>query len=249
MATVVIVAYVATAVLVLVHLLSGRLRFLEGTPRSIWLSIAGGVSVAYVFVHLLPELSRAQESLKGVGPRGSENHVYLVALAGLLAFYGLEKLAIKSRAVRRGPEGVGEQDTEGELPKNVFWLHLCSFGLYNGLVGYLMLHRETPGLTSLVWFGVAMALHFLVADFGLRHEYKRLYHTIGRYVLSLAVVAGLLLGQATELAKPFVAVLLGFLAGGVVLNVLKEEIPKERQSRFWAFFVGSAGYAALLLLL
>lgn len=249
MATVVIVAYVATAVLVLVHLFSGKLRFLEGTPRSIWLSIAGGVSVAYVFVHLLPELSRAQESLEGVGPRGLENHVYLVALVGLLAFYGLEKVAIQSRAVTRGPEGVGEQDTAGEMPRQVFWLHLGSFGIYNGLVGYLMLHRETPGLTSLIWFGIAMALHFVVADYGLRQEYKHLYHSVGRYVLSAAVVAGLLLGQSTELAKPLVAVLLGFLAGGVVLNVLKEEIPKERQSRFWAFFVGSAGYAALLLLL
>jgi hypothetical protein len=30
----------------LVHLFSVYLRFLEGTPRSIWLSIAGGVSGA-----------------------------------------------------------------------------------------------------------------------------------------------------------------------------------------------------------
>lgn len=40
-----------------------------------------------------------------------------------------------------------------------------------------------------------------------------------------------------------------FLGGGVVLNVLKEEVPSERQSRFWAFAAGAAGYAALLLML
>ncbi len=38
-----------------------------------------------------------------------------------------------------------------------------------------------------------------------------------------------------------------FLAGGVVLNVLKEELPEDRKSRFSAFAVGSAAYAALLL--
>ena len=32
-----------------------------------------------------------------------------------------------------------------------------------------------------------------------------------------------------------------------MLNVLKEEVPSERQSRFGAFVLGAAGYAALLL--
>lgn len=51
-----VVALFAALGLALVHLYGGKLRFLEGTPRSIWLSIAGGVSVAYVFVHLLREV-------------------------------------------------------------------------------------------------------------------------------------------------------------------------------------------------
>ena len=51
----------AAAVLAAVHLVAGRLRFLDVVPRSRWLSLAGGVSVAYVFVRLLPELSAGQE--------------------------------------------------------------------------------------------------------------------------------------------------------------------------------------------
>lgn len=43
--------------LAFVHLFSGKLRFLDITLRSIWLSMGSGVSVAYVFVHILPELS------------------------------------------------------------------------------------------------------------------------------------------------------------------------------------------------
>lgn len=46
--------------LALVHLLASGLCVLEGTPRSVWPSIAGGVPVAYVFVRLLPELGEAQ---------------------------------------------------------------------------------------------------------------------------------------------------------------------------------------------
>ena len=38
------------------------------------------------------------------------------------------------------------------------------------------------------------------------------------------------------------------LAGGVMLNVLKEELPEECQSRFWAFAFGAGAYTVILLL-
>ncbi|HEY0971100.1 MAG TPA: hypothetical protein VGE02_09050 [Gemmatimonadales bacterium] len=53
----------ASVVLAAVHAAAPAMRFLQGTPRSIWLSIAGGVSVAYVFVHLLPELAEGQRHI------------------------------------------------------------------------------------------------------------------------------------------------------------------------------------------
>ena len=43
-------------------------------------------------------------------------------------------------------------------------------------------------------------------------------------------------------------ILAAFLAGGVILNVLKEELPEERKSRIAPFFIGAFGYAAILLL-
>lgn len=57
----------------LVHVFGNRMRFLQVTPRSIWLSLAGGVSLAYVFMHLLPELAKRQnQSLEHLrrGARG-----------------------------------------------------------------------------------------------------------------------------------------------------------------------------------
>ncbi|MDP9369024.1 MAG: hypothetical protein M3Q03_12220 [Chloroflexota bacterium] len=56
--------------------------------------MVGGVSAAYVFVHLLPDLSEAQETVaEAAGERfsGLENHVYLLALLGLATFYGIER--------------------------------------------------------------------------------------------------------------------------------------------------------------
>ena len=146
---------------------AGKLRFLDGTPRSVWLSVAGGVSVAYVFVHLLPEVSEVQEVLAdalGTTLGFLENHGYLLALVGLVVFYGLERAASASRKQRGG-----EHEATGE---GVFWLNIGSFALYNLLIGYLLVRRPEQGLLELVWFAVAMALHFVVNDFGLREHHK-----------------------------------------------------------------------------
>lgn len=95
----------------LVHLLSPWLSFLPARPRSGWLSVAGGVSTAYVFVHLLPELAHHQaQSFQGAGAE-----IFLIALAGMVVFYGLERWA-KLQA--------GAEDSGAEMPAGAFWLHL-----------------------------------------------------------------------------------------------------------------------------
>lgn len=92
-----------------------------------------------------------------------------------------------------------------------------------------------------------MALHFLVTDYGLREHHKQLYTGLGRFVLAAAVLLGWAIGVMTEVGDAFLAVLLAFLSGGVILNVLTEERPKERASRFWAFALGISAYTVVLL--
>jgi hypothetical protein len=230
----------------LVHLFSEKLTFLRGIPRSPWLSMAGGVSVAYVFLHILPELSARQGAIEEaaglLGLAFLEHHVYIMALLGLGLFYGLERAA----KARREPSG-GEEGSKSAA--GVFWLHMASFSVYNALIGYLLLHREEQGLRSLLFFFFAMSLHFVVNDYGLREDHKGDYDRIGRWLLAVAVFVGWGIGVVTEIPEPAVAVLFAFLAGGVVLNVLKEELPRERKSRFWAFALGAIAYAIVLLTL
>ena len=224
-----------------VHLFGGKLHFIDAIPRSVWLSGAGGASVAYVFVHLLPELAAHQEVLAEAGDETFgflEAHVWLVALLGLAVFYGLERASALTE----------ESEASGAAEHNVFWLRMGSFALYNAIVGYLLLHRDDPGTGELLIYASAMGLHFLVNDHGLRDDHPTLYRRTGRWVLALAVVLGCVLGSAVTLSEAAVAILVAFLGGGIVLNVLKEELPDERKSRFWPFALGAALYASLLTL-
>jgi hypothetical protein len=246
MNVVIVVSLLAVVVLAIVHLLAGKMRFLNVTPRSVWLSIAGGISVSYVFVHLLPDLAAAQQTIREAAGESFtflEYHVYLVALIGLAAFYGLERAAKTSR--QRNQSAGQDDSTEA----GVFWLHAASFALYNALIGYLSLHREKPGLASLIFFAFAMGVHFVVNDFGLREDHKGAYDRIGRWILAAGIIAGWVVGLLFEVSEAAIAVLFAFLAGGVIMNVLKEELPQERKSRFWAFAVGAGAYAVVLLTL
>lgn len=197
-----------------------------------------------MFVHILPDLSSAQTTVKSRLDENLsylEHHAYLMALVGMLMFYGLERVARQSRQESR-EQGRGDYTHPG-----IFWLHMVSFALYNALIGYLLLHREEPGLGSLLIYAGAMALHFVVNDYGLREDHKKAYDHQGRWILAGAVIFGWVLGSQVSLSEAAIATLFAFLAGGIILNVLKEELPEENESRFWVFALGAGGYSALLL--
>ena len=215
------------------HVLAGRLRFLSGIPRSAFLSLAGGISVAYVFVQLLPELAEAAAEIREVA---FEHGIYVIALLGLAAFYGIERASVRQRRDSR----------DGETGGALTWFSFASYAVYNAVIGYLLV-REHRELSAVLLFAVAMGLHFVVNDFALREHHGKAYHRTGRWIVGAAVIAGALVGAFTEIHEVVIAALIAFITGGVVLNVMKEELPQERDSRFSAFLMGAAGYTALLL--
>ncbi len=232
---------VVAAAFAAIHLAGRLFDFLGGKPRSVWLSAAGGISVAYVFVHIIPELASHQDAVIGRFEREDvgvfvERLVYVAALGGLAAFYGLDALLRKSDR-----DGGGHTD-------GVFWTHLGSFALYNLLVGYLLVHREEESATSLALFAFALGLHFIINDQALREHHGQLYHARGRWLLAAAPVGGWIAGISTRINQVWLSILFAILAGSIVLNVLKEELPEDRESRFSAFLLGAALYAALMLL-
>ncbi|MFN3687908.1 hypothetical protein [Salinarimonas sp.] len=221
-----------------IHLAAGRIHALGGRARAVWTSIAGGVAVAYVFLHILPELALHGGVLAGdgLGDHGPLL-VYLAALAGLCAFYALEHLAL-----------VSAQESPKNRPRlDVFRVHIVGFALYNLLIGYLLASREMESPLQLVLFAVAMGLHFLANDAGLRRHHRARYDSGGRFVLAGAALVGWGLGATILVDEAAFAVLFALLAGSIVLNVLKEELPSERESRILPFAAGAGAYAALLI--
>lgn len=226
---------IAALVIVLVHLFGQRFYPKAQPQRRAVLSAAGGVAVAYVFLHLLPELGhlhRQTQEAALVETIGID--VYVVALAGLALFYGLEQRAARERSSQR-------------RERASYWLHIASFAAYDALVGYLLPNVDLLHADRLAHFTVAMALHLEVNDHALREHHQRDYDRVGRWFLAGALLGGWGLGMLVQVSDALVAMLFAFLAGAVVLNVLKEELPEGRQGHFAAFAIGAAAYGLLLV--
>ncbi len=212
-----------------IHLGAGRLRFLDHVPRSAYLSVAGGVSVAYVFLHILPELRAAAHTHHWPHPVAIE----ALALSGLIVFYGLERMVTRRQTHERA----------------AFWLHLASFAVYGVLIGLFLAREPHEDWVDVLLAGFALGLHLLANDYGLAKRHGDWYAQRGRYVLAACPPMGWALGRFLEIPAQPLDGGFAFLAGGIVLNTLKEELPEERESRFSAFLVGALAYGGALLLL
>lgn len=257
-------ALLIALVLAALHLAAPKIRRLPFVPETATGSFAGGLAVAYVFLQLLPELAGGNEAIGEalddlLRPTPLiELGVFLVALAGFTAFYGLERLADRqsARLSPRIPDAVGgARDATGasvsapdaEAPAAVYRLHLASFMVYNGLITYTMVLRLRTGLVFALLFAVAMGLHFVLTDRGLEERYPRQFTRRGRLALAAALLAGWVPSAVFAPSSSLVVALLtALLAGSILLNVFKEEIPSGRRSSFGWFVVGLVLYAGLL---
>jgi hypothetical protein len=216
------------------------------SQRRRWLvvSAAAGISVAYVFVDLLPELAAQNRALREVAGESmpfAEQRIYVLSLLSFVVMYGLEHLVLARREQRRHAVEQGQRDA-------IYWLHLIGFVAYGALIGSLLVEREERGLLSLALYTLAMAVHFVVVNHSLCEEHGELYRRHGHWMLAGSVLAGWGFGRIGPLSDVAFARLFALLAGGVVITSLRAELPDDRRGRFWPFCFSAIGFSALLML-
>ncbi len=203
------------------------------------MSFAAGVSVAYVFIHLLPELQTASEVILETAvhhSRLTEYMVYLSAMIGFMLFYGMEQMIAGTRSSER-------------TNKFAFRLHIGGFAVYVWLVSYLMVNNIEETTVPIALYAFAMGFHLFSIDHSLRREHGSAYAGLGKNILAAAALLGWVVGILIELPISTVVPLLGFVSGGVIMNAMIMELPSEKEGKFFPFLLGGIVYAVLLLLI
>ncbi|WP_177165529.1 hypothetical protein [Alkalibacterium putridalgicola] len=224
----------------LIHFFSKYLS-LPKNHRQRFLSLSAGIGVAYVFIHLWPQIAESQQlfSKEVQWLQGSLLHhaLYLTALGGLIIFFSIYRL-------------VSHIDSERKesVESGLFWAHLGFFFLYNFIIGILVTY-QSRWVSSMFVFFIAFGLHFIANDWHLRLHHKYIYDKYGRFVLSISIVLGYLFGTWISFPEYIVGVLEAFITGSMVLNVIKSELPSEKSGSLEGFLTGVAGGASLFILL
>jgi hypothetical protein len=239
---------ISVVLLSLVHVFVGRLRFLDREEGSAWLSFSGGAAIAYVFVYVLPKLGRGQILLGSAAAEYGyldylQHHVYLVALAGFTAYFGI---ALAAERLKEVPPDSGATEADAHPLE---FVHIAGFAAYSLLIGFLVADVPQFGVAPHLLLTLALLLHFVGSDHALRKRYARLYFRWIRWLLVAAVLTGWTIGVLTTVSAATVALWFSFLAGGVIINVIEEELPAGRHRHFWPFLGGAAVFTALILLI
>lgn len=170
-----------------------------------------------MFVKLLPYLHQADAMLR---MDDQFPLAYVFALGGMVALYGLE-IAVRG-ARRRAPAGQQRRSWSW-----IFVLHLGAFAAYNAFLGALLVGQRHEPVVQQLLFLMALLLHNVVNDFSLREHHQKEYRHFGRWVLAVSVMAGWSAATLDIVPDIVVYTVIALVAGAIILNVLKEELPAD----------------------
>lgn len=232
---------VAALVFAAAFLLGDRFRLFRSlfkSPRTL-ISLGAGMSVAYVFLHLMPELHEARSTFVdsvSMTLRYEGMSIYFFSLLGFLAYYGLTHISARFKD--------SAQTNEACL---AFKLQIGGYAAYIWLMSYLLVHNLTPGHGFTTMYAVAMTFHFLALDYNLRHEYATWYLKSGRFVLASAVFLGWAIGQLYAIPHYILALLVAFISGAIIMTSTVMELSSGEDSQYLPFASGAIIYGLILI--
>jgi len=229
-----------TLVLCAVHLGVHRFRPLQDARRRYWLSLSAGTAIGYVFAYLLPKLGLLSGKLaQDAGPMAILlGDPWLLALLGLLVFYLLD------RSVERTGEARGAlAGTSAVL------VHLVGYGAYSAQLGYLVADLRHPGPFAYLLVALILALHQLGLDHHLRHRHPDAWGPVLRWSFVVATLLGWAAGAFTDFLERTVTLVTAFVAGGILITAIREELPREGDRVSSIFLAGVVVSASGILVL
>ena len=196
-------------------------------------SLAGGIGLTYVFLYLLFELIRDGAPLiHNFLPLGPEP---------------LESLAIFLAASVAGVYLL-QVHLERTTDLSDDYRALAAFFIaYNFLAGAGLVEEARWGALNLAIYVAAVGAHMVCNERLLIHLYEHAYGRFWRAMLAAAPVLGFGIASGFRLPEGALYVVLTVVAGAMIINVVRRELPTAPRLRPFPFVMGLLGYGSLIL--
>ncbi len=196
-------------------------------------AFAGGIAVGYAALYLLPKIGDYAVSLGTSRPDLPElfqYRLYYFLLAGMVVYFLVHRRRTAGRTLPTALSG-------------------AVFLLYGFMTGSVLEEIPRPGYFPYLLAGGAMCLHFLGICHQLRERNTASFDRYMRWMLAASTLMGWAAGTLDLLSKGAVAVIVAFLGGGILVNVLRDEWPEQTPGRSVPFLVGVGLFTLLTLLM
>lgn len=228
------------------HIACGRVKIFHYFETHGWISFSAGASVAYVFVHVLPEIGIYQEQITGHSGHHQavsffNQPLYLTALGGLCFLYLLDTI-----------EAGFYDKASNKLKRHKYYMPIFTarsliYIIYNFMIAYIVTERPGRGLINITLISIALVLHFIVFNTGFREVYEELYDRYIRWLGIVALLSGWILGVMLDLPDVITVTVFSLIGGMITYTALKSELPLTDHKEPFHFLAGAFLYAFIIL--
>lgn len=219
----------AAVMVATIHLFAPQLHRLFRS-ETIARSVLAGLSAAYVFVILLPELDDSHEHVGDL--------IFAVVLVGFVLLYGIE------HAAKRLDQATG--DDRGQ--RGMYWVRTGMVGLTTFLFVLTVPDhlQDRPSHFTLMTGGAALGL--IIHSWEVSEVEPLLHRRAGRWLLVGAAAAGAIVDLFVAPAPEVVLDLLtALLAGFMLLGAMLSTNLDPTRTRFTPFLIGTAVYLVIFV--
>lgn len=239
-----LVSFIGLAILIGVHILSGKQKWWQFFEAHGWVSFSAGSSIAYVFIHVFPEISILQQQLTShPTPHDSivffNQPLYLTVLVGICLPYLLDTLELSYTKHKN--------KQHKHIHNSIYLTRKLLYMLYNLMVAYMIVNRHSEGALSMKMIVVVLAMHFIVLNANFRETYPELFKRHIRWFAIIGLVLGAVLGMINVLPSFTLSYLFALIGGTLTYIALKQELPKTNHRSPFHFLAGVVCFSLLIL--
>lgn len=192
------------------------------------ISFAAGLSSAYLFLLLLPEVYQGSLILK--------QYTYLILFVGFVSIHITEKYIYKHVDKKR-------------IKDEVRAVHHTTFFFYHFIIGIILVTFFKQSFREGLLFFIPVWFHTAISSVALTEMYKELEEkSLGKIFLSLSVIFGIIIALLTMIPTIVHYSLLALITGSLTYIIVKDLTPKGKEGNLNMFIFGVISYSLIIII-
>ncbi len=212
----------------IVHYYSGRLAQFFGASKLKLVSFSAGVSIAYFFLMLMPEIYGGFLYINKL--------IFVFILVGFVLFHLTEKI-------------IYQHEKKEQLMRDLKEAHSLVFFFYHFIVGLVLIRILADSFIEGMLFFIPILFHMTVTNLSLNEIHRKITeYRLMRFLLCLSSLIGIVFALFADISNILYYTLFSFIGGAMLYIVVREEIPKEKKGSPPYFILGAFIYSLLIVL-